>query len=107
MIHKNRGNRRKQNVKKALRKARIIKNLNNYWNYPCLHSLSKNKIHCSCPWCSAKTNDSLNKSKGLVNKDRGSRIPTTHSRYGRKNWKISDRKKIDSMNYQLIEYRRQ
>lgn len=106
MIHKNRGTRRKTNVAKALRKARIIKKQNNYWHYTSLHELSKGKIHCSCPICSAKTNDKNNKSHGPIdeNKQHSSRFSSTHCRYGRKNWKYCDRKKIDNMKDQINKY---
>ena len=104
MIHKNRGNRRKQNARKALRKARIIKEQNNYWSYISLHQLSKGKIHCSCPMCSAKTNNSYTKSKGPIDKNRSCRFSCTNYRYGKKYWKPSDRKKIDSINSQKEEY---
>lgn len=36
------------------RKKRILKNLKWYWKPKCLGVLSKGKIHCSCPLCSAK-----------------------------------------------------
>ena len=45
--------------KKALRKKKIADEV--YWNgkefpyYNNLHQYSKNKIHCSCPLCRAKT----------------------------------------------------
>lgn len=105
MIHKNRGNRRKENAAKALRKARIIKNHNNYWCYKSLHQLSKGKIHCSCAMCSAKTNNSYTKSRGPVDEKRHfCRLACTNDRYGKKSWKTSDRKKIDSMNNQKEEY---
>ena len=48
--------------------------------YDNLHEYSKNKIHCSCPMCQAKTNGK-NSWSG----------PS-------KNWKISDRRKIESLN---------
>lgn len=105
MIHRHRGNRRKQDVRKALRKARIIHNLHDYWNYPSLHALSKSKIHCSCPMCAAKTNTKMTKSKGPVDGGRSfCRLACTNYRYGRKYWKLNDRRKVDSMNYQLYEY---
>ncbi len=105
-IHRNRGNRRKKNSQKALRKARIIHALHDYWNYNSLHELSKGKIHCSCPLCAAKTNAKLNKSKGPINNTNRNlcRLAVTNNRYGRKNYKISDKKKVDSMNYQFVEY---
>lgn len=60
------------------RKKKIIKEQNNYWGYKYDGVLSKGKIHCSCPLCAAKTN---------VN-----------------GHKISEVRKIESMNYQVGEY---
>ena len=72
--------------KKAIRKKRISDHY--YGNHPWydnLHQYSKNKIHCSCPLCAAKTN----------NRNRtGTSQPNT-------DWKISDQRKLDSMNEQL------
>jgi hypothetical protein len=103
MIHKNRGTRRKQNYTKARRKARIIHNLNDYWFYNSLHELSKGKIHCTIG--SAKTNGKNNKSKGPVDGARSfCRLAVTNERYGRKNWKVSDKRKIDNMKNQKEEY---
>lgn len=53
--------RRHNNWTKARRKRRITKEI--YWThhqgdweyYNNLHQYSKNKIHCSCPLCAAKT----------------------------------------------------
>lgn len=62
--------------KKALRKRKIDR-----FHYGCvypwydnLHQYSKNKIHCSCPMCSAKTRNI--------------------------NYKISDLRKVQAMDYQ-------
>ena len=49
--------------RKALRKRRLADRLYRNWNdpdepfnyYDNLHQYSKNKIHCSCPYCSSKT----------------------------------------------------
>jgi hypothetical protein len=60
---------------KALRKQRIYPGY-----YDNLHQYSKNKIHCSCFLCSAKSN-----------KYRGRGISI--------NYKISDLRKIDRLNY--------
>jgi hypothetical protein len=57
--------------RKALRKKRIAEEIYGGY-YDNLHQYSKNKIHCSCPLCSAKTK-------------RGS--------------KISDLRKIQSLEY--------
>ena len=73
---------------KAIRKRNIdrdTKPVHSPWPdyYNNLHEYSKNKIFCSCPMCSAKTN---------VGSGSG------------KNWKISDRKKIESLENQDEEY---
>ena len=51
--------------RKALRKKRLIERLHPSWNgyYDNLHQYSKNKIHCSCPMCSAKTRNKGRRSK--------------------------------------------
>ena len=59
----NRGERRKKNIAKALRKQKLANQLysNSTWGdlaspwYDNLHQYSKNKIHCSCPYCTTKT----------------------------------------------------
>ena len=38
------------------KRKRIIKDEGNYWYYKFEGSLSKGKIHCSCPMCSIKSN---------------------------------------------------
>ena len=48
-------------IRKALRKRRLAREIyhsqnNPKWEYyDNLHQFSKNKIHCSCPYCSTKT----------------------------------------------------
>ena len=84
--------RRHNDKKKALRKRYIT--LNAYYSYSIdmqeyydnLHQYSKNKIHCSCPMCTQKTNN------------RGRR-----KWYGKgsKNWKHSDLIKINRLESQL------
>jgi hypothetical protein len=114
MIHRNRGNRRDITESKVERKKRIIHKLNDYWFYKHEGMLRKGKIHCSCPMCAAKTNAKYSKSRGPVFDKtatnpltgnhygrRGNRVPATNCRYGKKNWKISDRKKIDKYREQL------
>ena len=80
-------------VKKAIRKKRITEEVyfegKLYPYYNNLHQYSKNKIHCSCPLCSDKTN---NKGK--------------HSIYPNSNYKISDQRKIDSMNSQFDNWKK-
>ena len=75
---------------KALRKQRIDRAIYSYLDrgrfarehgyYDNLHQYSKNKIHCSCPLCSAK----VSKYKG-----RGVTV----------NYTISDRRKFDRLAY--------
>ena len=77
--------------KKALRKKRIAaqfwygRNVGEY--YDNLHQYSKNKIHCSCPDCSAKTR---NKGKRRYRKGNYNRAL---------NYKTSDLRKIMAMDY--------
>ena len=77
---------RHNDYKKAIRKRRIDRELSSQWGhdwYDNLHQYSKNKIHCSCSLCAAKTSN-----KGW------------YAYYGgTKNWKISDRRKMDEMDY--------
>ena len=69
---------------KALRKCKLDLQIKPYSKnrgiglYDNLHQYSKNKIHCSCPLCSAKTRNN------------------GHT--------ISDLKKVQSMNYQEEDY---
>lgn len=80
---RNRGWRRKKDFSKAKRKMEINKTYcsNNNINilfYDNLHQYSKNKIHCSCPLCSAKTRNIGNS--------------------------ISDERKKDSLDSQMEDY---
>jgi len=102
---RNRAWRRKKDFSKAERKRNIdlavsCYNLKEYNNPFCswqsyiqigmynnLHEYSKNKIHCSCPWCSPKT-----RKKGK------NYCPAI-------NYKPSDKRKIDSMNYEIENYK--
>ena len=69
---------------KAIRKRRIDRETSPIgWNhdwYDNLHQYSKNKIHCSCPMCAARTNN------------RGHYGPAM-------NWCIHDRRQLDEMDY--------
>lgn len=117
MIRHHRGNRRDMTETKAKRKANIVHMLGDYWYYPHFGQYRKGKIHCSCPMCAAKTNTSINKSRGPVYKspvdpdtglsltgNRGSRLTLTNYRLGKKNYKHSDRKKVEGMLEQLKTY---
>ena len=73
--------------KKAIRKRKIVKEVycwNDEW-YDNLHQYSKNKVHCSCPFCRTKTA----KKKQVWS--------------GGKNWSIADEKRIDEMKDQILD----
>ena len=55
-----RAERRKNDYRKAVRKKRIAEECMGVTFYNNTHQYSKNKIHCSCPLCSAKTGKSGN-----------------------------------------------
>lgn len=76
-----RGERRKQDWAKALRKQRLCP-----WWYKVSHKYSKGKIHCSCPMCASKTRSTTTKKTGSA-----------------ENWVISDQKKIEDMKEQIQE----
>ena len=88
MIH-DRAYNRKKSWSKALRKYHIDTEKSGIPRYNNLHQYQDSKIHCSCPMCSAKTNNKCH------NGPRGWE-PS-------KNWSISDQKKINSMEAQLME----
>ena len=73
--------RRKNDYSKAIRKKNIAEHNYGFSYYDNIHQYSKNKVHCSCLLCSAKT-----------------------SKYGNTpNYKHSDKLKICSMNEKLAE----
>ena len=80
-----RSERRYNNIRKSLRKRRIVKEVypkEPNWNYyDNLHQYSKNKIHCSCYLCSCKTRDKKKKDSPPV----------------------KQRRRIDEMDYELKE----
>ena len=77
----------------AIRKRRIARQVYKAWHwgeiewdyYDHLHQFSKNKIHCSCPMCSAKT-----RNKGKHRKNAHGFSPSI-------NYKPSDMRKIVAM----------
>lgn len=92
-MSRTRAERRHNDWKKAIRKRKLTKEV--YWHpapdseydwewYNNLHQYSKNKIHCSCPMCRAKTKDRARMGKYYD--------PV-----------ISERRRIDEMNYELWE----
>ena len=88
---RNRAEKRHNDWKKAIRKKKII-NAYGWDYYDNLHQYSKNKIHCSCPMCSAKT-----KNKGKKRLKHGNYSPSI-------NYKISEKRKIDSMRDKIKNY---
>ena len=70
--------------KKTKKKKKII-NAYGWDYYDNLHQYSKNKIHCSCPICRAKT------AKGKDPWSSG------------KNWPINDKKRIEEMQDQILD----
>lgn len=85
-----RGYYRQERRRHINRKKRIIHELNDYWFYRYEGQLDKNKIFCSCPSCRCKTN----------NKHRRVYYQKSHM------WKVSDQKKIESMNAEMADYER-
>lgn len=85
---------RQMSRRKALRKRRIseqfygIDREHPYYNN--LHQYSKNKIHCSCPYCSTKTRNKGNRHNGNYNRAI--------------NYKPSDLKRVSAMDYDMYEY---
>lgn len=87
---------RKISFHKALRKQNIVRHV--YWHgkeypwYDNLHQYSKNKIHCSCPMCSCKTNN------GGKNRKSANKWSPTY------NPSMKDLRKQMSMKDELKEY---
>lgn len=85
--------------RKAKSRKAKSENINSYfltkygWHqYNNLHEYSKNKIHCSCMDCSPKTNN-----KGDRRCKKGNYAPS-------KNWKINDKRKLNSLSDSKIEF---
>lgn len=86
--------RRKKNAHKALHKKHISAYYCVNWDwYNNLHQYSKNKIHCSCPICKTKT------------KTKHQFYGLGKGRYGGYNWKPSEIKDWERMEYDLKEYK--
>lgn len=80
----------------SFRKARHKQRVSRYWcwhyggeYYDNLHQYSKNKIHCSCSFCSRKSKNK-GKRKNYWAKSR--------------NWKISDLRKIEKFEAELKDF---
>ena len=89
-MSRTRAERRHRDLTKALRKRRIVREVYHtyesfYWDwYDNLHQYSKNKIHCSCPMCSCKTNN--------------------RNRWGESyNPPIGEKRRIEEMEYEVKE----
>lgn len=100
----NRGQRRKLNISKALRKKKISEEVYHITYYNNLHQYSKNKIHCSCPMCSgmSKTNSKRVNNGGINSQGGNFRFGTTNHRKG-KNYSISDLKQIEKMDVDMSD----
>lgn len=91
-----RAERRHNNVKKAIRKQKLAEQLynNSTWGgdsvpwYDNLHQYSKNKIHCSCFYCSSKT------------KNKGKRRHLAKNYAPSYNPPVRDRRQIEYMDYE-------
>ena len=84
---RNKAEKRHYDWVKAIRKKKLSDSWmegDHYYNN--LHEYSKNKIHCSCPICSNKTNNKGRKKYYGI---------------GRKNWKHSDLIKVERLESQL------
>ena len=80
--------------RKALSRRRLARKIYPYSDedyYDNLHQYSKNKIHCSCPMCSAKT-----RNKRKRNGNGWGFAPSI-------NYKISDKRKVEAMEEDLKE----
>lgn len=99
MVHSSRAETRHQCWRHALRRRKICHDIystdygfdgSNY--YDNLHQYSKNKIHCSCGACRAKT------------RNKGPRKRRIHGNYSPNiNWDINDLRRIESMQQELNE----
>lgn len=84
--------------RKAKYKKHIAEDIYGWEWYHNLHQYSKNKVHCSCPCCSAKTNTAKYKSRGPVDPNRHHSMKSSGT--SKKNWRFSDLKKIAYMKQQ-------
>ena len=83
---------RAKSYSKAMRKYHIDRDVSaGRWPlyYNNIHQYADNKIHCSCPMCSEKTN----------NKNRSRARGWEPS----KNWSIADKRKLENMESQVKE----
>lgn len=86
---RNLAQKRHNDWKKAIRKRKIVNEVYGWsegW-YDNLHQYSKNKVFCSCPMCSAKTNNKGRKVWGSSRRD----------------WCMMDQRRIDEMEDQILD----
>ena len=88
---KTRAERRKTDFKKAVRKQNICEHNIGDLPYDNLHQYSKNKIHCSCPYCNTKT-----RNKGSRRYKSGNYNPAVH-------YRASDLRRVIEMDEDLRE----
>lgn len=85
-------------IRKALRKRRLAREIyhsqnNPKWEYyDNLHQFSKNKIHCSCPYCSTKTRNKGHRRYKAGNYNRNL------------NYKASELRRLLAMDEEEMEY---
>lgn len=85
-------------IRKALRKRRLAREIyrpyaNLGWEYyDNLHQFSKNKIHCSCPYCSTKTRNKGHRRRKAGNYNRNL------------NYKVSELRRLLTMDEEEMEY---
>jgi len=82
-MERTRAERRKKNYAEVRRKKKIANRLYGCDRYEHDGQYIKGKVHCSCGLCCAKTNN---------------------KKWGYKSWKHSDTQKINSMDYQMVEF---
>lgn len=85
---RDRNYRREQREKHIKKRKDIVKNVYFLPILKCDGKYNKNKVHCSCGMCMAKTN---NKTKRHIKG--GNYAPN-------RNWKPSDKRKLDKMDYE-------
>ena len=85
-------------IRKALRKRRLAREIYHSWGssdqeyYDNLHQFSKNKIHCSCPYCSTKTRNKGHRRYKAGNYNRNL------------NYKTSELRRLLAMDEEEMEY---
>ena len=87
---------RHMSIKKAIRKKKLAEEIypdgDSHPYYDNLHQYSKNKIHCSCPICSAKT-----KNKGKHRRRASGWNPSV-------NYKPADSRRLEAMDLDIQNF---